>query len=1059
MAEREKDITASDIFWRRAAEESPSYILVLNSKGMPVFANKSALKLSGCKYRKKLPLNMGHIIGCEKIKPIKDACGFTGVCKKCVVCGAFNKALATRKSTELTGFILMTKRGRAAEEIHLNIKAIPLRREGRAYVIMIMHDITFSVKKANEAEAYSAQIAALFNNTADAVYVHGVEGKKAGRFLDANKAALKELGYTKKELLSLEVEDVDTEKQKKKHAVIISELMRSGRCVFETRHVRKNGSTYAVEVSASMFELEGEKLIVSTARNVEERGIKERELKESEEKYRGLFENISSAFALHRVITDRRGRPVDYEYVEVNRKFEEFIGRKAPDIRGKKVTEIVPGVVKDTFDWIGVFGRVALTGKPARFETYSADHNKWFSVQAYCPKKSHFAVIFEDITEKKKIYLKVEEQKRYAEARAAITEMQIIPGFEGEFILNVLKITGEAAGCKLAFWSRSEGGYVTFPYIWSVSGKKRILSHARIPARNDITEMKPGLITDEDILRSVKNTVLKRVLKKLASALGVSSAYTDSCVAGGKIIGTFVFIPAKGDFRSEQLEFIRVTSKIAGQMLERAAFASKLAASEEQYRILSQNSADIIWALDKDMKITFISPSVQRLHGQGYKELLGKRLVEALNPEEKAASYRFESGPDSGVRTINFEARTADKNRREIWLESKGRAVVSPEGVITGFAGSTRDITSRKIMEKLLYNSEKYYRALIEGSADMVFVLNEKGVIKYASPNVKQIIGYPVNYFLGRDFISLDFARGSVKERLISTFKKVIESGEPFHKFETFAETAGGKPVSIEMTARNMLSDKAVSGIVVNARDATERKKFEESLKQAIWSLERSNADLEQFAYAASHDLKEPLRMIANYLELIEMRYIKILPEEAKEFMDFALDGTKRMYRLIQAILMYSRAGKYPAPEKPIDLNIIVKELYEGFKNETGGLVINWSKLPKLMISEAEAIQLFQNIIGNAVKFRAGDNPVIVINAERQDDFWRFSIKDNGIGFDPQYREKIFRLFERLHSDSEYQGTGLGLTLCKKIVENHRGEISAESAEGKGTTITFTLPA
>lgn len=307
MADRENDISTSDIFWRRAIAESPSYIMILDAGGMPVFANKSVLMLSGCRYRKKLPRNMGYIIGCTKIETMKDACGFTEVCRECSVCEAFHKALATGKSVELPGLVITTRSKTNSKELHLNIKAIPFRNDGKMYVIMIMHDITITVKKAFEAEKYSRQLTALFNNTADAVYVHAVEGKKAGRFLDVNDAAVKSLGYKKKELLKMKVSDIDTQKQKRKHSEIITELMKTGRCVFETRHVRKDGTTYAVEVSTSMFELENEKLIISTARNIEERNTRESALKENEEKYRRLFENISAAFALHRIITDKKG--------------------------------------------------------------------------------------------------------------------------------------------------------------------------------------------------------------------------------------------------------------------------------------------------------------------------------------------------------------------------------------------------------------------------------------------------------------------------------------------------------------------------------------------------------------------------------------------------------------------------------------------------------------------------------------------------------------------------------------------------------------------------------
>lgn len=241
---------------------------------------------------------------------------------------------------------------------------------------------------------------------------------------------------------------------------------------------------------------------------------------------------------------------------------------------------------------------------------------------------------------------------------------------------------------------------------------------------------------------------------------------------------------------------------------------------------------------------------------------------------------------------------------------------------------------------------------------------------------------------------------------------------------------------------------------------AIERHEVEEELLVNSQELARSNADLEQFAYVASHDLQEPLRMVTSYLQLLERRYEGKLDKNAEEFIDYAVDGAMRMHVLINDLLTYSRVTKQGATKVPISCESVMETVAANLKSvvKESQAEIFVTPLPAVLGSEVQLVQLFQNLISNALKFRSQEPPRIRVSAEMKDSNWLFSVADNGIGIEPEYREKIFVIFQRLHARTRYPGTGIGLAICKKIVEQHGGKIWVDSQPGQGSTFYFTLP-
>lgn len=244
-------------------------------------------------------------------------------------------------------------------------------------------------------------------------------------------------------------------------------------------------------------------------------------------------------------------------------------------------------------------------------------------------------------------------------------------------------------------------------------------------------------------------------------------------------------------------------------------------------------------------------------------------------------------------------------------------------------------------------------------------------------------------------------------------------------------------------------------------RDISERKRAEAALKRQTEDLERSNRELEQFAYVASHDLQEPLRMVGSYVQLLERRYKSKLDEEADKWIQYAVDGANRMKMLINDLLRYSRVG---TQAKPLEMTNCAEVLRGAIGNlraaiEEGGAEVTSDELPIVLADGAQLMELFQNLIGNGLKFHGTEPPRVHVGAIRQDDTWLFSIRDNGIGIEDRHAERIFTIFQRLHTREEYPGTGIGLSICRKIVDRHGGRIWIESSPGGGSTFHFTWPA
>lgn len=366
-----------------------------------------------------------------------------------------------------------------------------------------------------------------------------------------------------------------------------------------------------------------------------------------------------------------------------------------------------------------------------------------------------------------------------------------------------------------------------------------------------------------------------------------------------------------------------------------------------------------------------------------------------------------------------------------------------------------KEITERKRIEKALRTSEEEFREIFNATTDALILLNQEGRITRVNKTASEVYGYTEEEFLAlnpQQLIHPDYHH-VFQQFLADVKRKGTFSGETLdvkRSGELFYTDVRGSAVTFQ----------GQEYILASIRDVTEQKEAELKLEETMRELERSNVELQRFAYIASHDLQEPLRMVTSYLQLLERRYGDLLQGDAQDFIAYAVDGATRMKQLINDLLTYSRVGTRDITHAPVDTQQILDEVLDTLQfriEEVQGEVISRS-LPTVPGDKTQLEQLFQNLIDNALKFR-GDKPArIEVRAEKGDGEWVFSIKDNGIGMDPEFQDRVFIIFQRLHAQDEYEGTGIGLAVCKRIVERHGGEIWFESEPGEGTTFYFTIP-
>lgn len=459
-------------------------------------------------------------------------------------------------------------------------------------------------------------------------------------------------------------------------------------------------------------------------------------------------------------------------------------------------------------------------------------------------------------------------------------------------------------------------------------------------------------------------------------------------------------------------------------------------------RSLIEASLDPLVTIGRDGRITDVNRATEEVTGRSRRELIGTDFSDYFtDPASARAGFLkvFETG---SVRDYPLEIR--NKAGHTIPVLYNASVYRDPLGNVTGVFAAARDITLER------------YRTLYEQSPDGVMLVDPETTraIEFNS-SILQMLGYSREEFAKLSAVDYDLKENpDWRKNLNIILKEGIR--------ETFETTYQTKKHEIKHVLVTVQLIKFVEKVLIHkiVRDITPLKQAEADLARSIDALKRSNAELEQFAYVASHDLQEPLRMVGSFVQLLAQRYKDKLDDDAKKFINIAVDAAARMQTLINDLLRFSRVTTRGQPFEHTDskniLNQVLKDLSVSIQEAKAK--ISLGSLPTVYADPIQLGQVFQNLISNAIKFRSSADPEIHVDARRERDEWVFSIKDNGIGIDPKYYDKIFIIFRRLHSREKYPGTGIGLATCKKIVERHGGRIWVESEPDKGSTFYFSLP-
>jgi PAS domain S-box-containing protein len=519
---------------------------------------------------------------------------------------------------------------------------------------------------------------------------------------------------------------------------------------------------------------------------------------------------------------------------------------------------------------------------------------------------------------------------------------------------------------------------------------------------------------------------------------------------------------------------------------------------ERGYMILIENLAQKIFL--KDEKSVYVS--CNRNYGRDLKiqpgDITGKTDFDFF-PKDTADKFRATEKRILEFGRIEDAEEKRTMHGADVWIHIIKTPIKDEHGKIIGILGIFQDITERKRMAEAFKERERRLKLVesiahvgswewniekdeLQGSDEIfrIFGLSPQrseftfeAFMEYVHPEDRNTVQESFNdalyrrkpYSIDHRIVLPDGSMRNVHENAKVFFS---EMGKPIRMLGTVQDVTGDKKIEEELIKHRdhleELVQEHTAGIKnLNSqlkKELTERKRAEEKVKKSLEELERSNNELAQFAYAASHDLQEPLRMVASYTQLLEKRYKDNLDDDAKDFINYAAAGATRMQKMINGLLSYSRIQTRGEPFKSTDCTAVIKQAISNLKIhiEETRAIIESGDLPTVNADEMQLIRLFQNLIDNALKFRGTEVPRIQISASKLGNKWMFSVSDNGIGINAEHRDRIFVVFQRLHREKEYPGTGMGLAICKRIVDRHGGQIWVDSDLGRGSTFYFTIP-
>lgn len=482
--------------------------------------------------------------------------------------------------------------------------------------------------------------------------------------------------------------------------------------------------------------------------------------------------------------------------------------------------------------------------------------------------------------------------------------------------------------------------------------------------------------------------------------------------------------------------------------------------SEARFKLMSEVIPQLVWIALPNGKVESFNSRWYAYTGLSPEESRGAGWEKTVHPDDLIATLTaWKKSTDLGA-PFSVEQRLRRADGRYRWFLTQALPLADGSGGIARWYGTCTDIEDQKQLQDETRKTRERLEIALEAGRMGVWEYDVVNGLASWTPSLSILYGFDPAVLSGPQAFLEKFVHPDDLAHGRAVVKEAIDQKQPF-RFEYRVIRPDGAVRWLEARGRVYAEPGGPVRTAGVSVDVTDRKEADRELARRAEDLARSNKELEQFAFVASHDLKEPLRKIAGYAELIQSRYQSKLDEKGERFLTYLQDGVRRMDAIIGDLLTYSRAGRGAQKREAVDLAELVKETLDDLEqslNEAKATV-TVGPLPTLSVNRTQIRQVLQNLIANALKFRGERAPEISLASERAGEFWKIAVKDNGIGIEAQYFDRIFEIFQRLHTRSEYPGTGIGLAICKKIVEAHGGRIWVESSPGQGSTFFFTIPA
>ncbi len=893
--------------------------------------------------------------------------------------------------------------------IFLLLSFEPLEFQGKKHLFISAIDIT-NKKNAEMAMSESEmKYRSLIEQASDGIIISDT----SGIILEVNKSSCDLTGYSKEYMLGKHIETFIPDEDIEKRPFRFNELIQGRTLLYERRLLKSDGSITEIEVNAKMA---SSNTLIGFIRDISKRKKEAEALRKSNERFELLAVASNDAIWDHDFVNDETVGNDNlyhlYGYTKGKDKItlDTFLNNIHPDERAG-IVKGMESAVREKANFITEeFRFKALDG------TYKNVYDRAYINYDENGNATRMLGVMQDITQREKGKALILKEKALSDLIINnLPAIFYLYNKDGKF-LRWNKNFEMVSGCS------SDEMKVAHPLDFFDDSEKALL-HEKITS---------VFVNGEDYVEA--NFVTKNKQKIPYYFSGMKIDYEgEECLMGFGL-----------DF-SDKVQAEKTIKE-----------------SEEKFRSLVEQASDGVTILSPDGKVLYNSPAVSRITGYNENEIQALNLFDITDPNDlQPMKALFESAINNpGVPLKGSTYRLLHKDGSWKWLEYTVTSMLhipSIDGIVENF----RDVTEKIEIEKIIITEKEISDSIINSLPGIFYLYDNTGKLIRWNKNLESITGYSSNEIakmIPDDFFNCH--KDMIREMRQQAVDKKIQD------MECILQTKEG----VEIPFYNNLIAIEYYGkscIIEMGFDLTDRKKIEQELMLSHQKLEKkaeelitSYSELEGFAYIVSHDLQEPLRMVSSFLNLLEKKYDTILDENGKKYIRFAVDGAVRMKQLIKDLLEYSRTGTNKMEKEDTDMNKIMDDVIRVLKTEISEkqATIEASNLPVLFnANKLLMFQLMQNLVGNALKYKSELAPIIQITAIEQPTRWLFNVKDNGIGFEPKFADKIFLVFQRLHNRSEYSGTGIGLSICKKIVEKHSGQIWVDSSPGKGSTFYFTI--